>query len=363
MKYSLWLSVTILVIAFVLSACAGGDEATDTPPADDATDSAAASTDTMTDGGCPAVTVADPMGVAAGAFPYQYELSEFEGLANCELSFSDNPAIADLYEQIPHPDKAALGDVAARLPEEPLVIAPYDVIGAYGGTLNGLSNATEAGTSDVLSVRHVNFLRFADDLTTIIPNVAKGWEYNSDFTELTFHLRQGHKWSDGSPFTAEDVAFWYNDLILNTDIFPETPGRYLVAGEPMEVIADNDTTVTFKLPAAAPGLVNFFAVSYVQPFQPKAFFDGQMEAQGLSLKEVSDLYYRSSDWKDVPSPLLDGSSDIVAPTLESHILVEETPEGRHLVANPFFHAVDTQGHQFQAPVGCFDPEAEVPFHH
>ena len=345
-----WLINLLIVTALVLSACGGGDPApTEEESAVETEESAEEatteeSTASAVDGGCPTVTGADDMGVAAGAFPLQYELAEFESAANCELSFSENPEIAALNERIPHADKAELDTVDARLPEEPLVLAPYNVIGNYGGILNGLSNATEAGTSDILSIRHVNFLRFADDLTTLVPNVAKGWEYNEDATELTFFLRSGHKWSDGAPFTAADVAFWYNELILNPEVFPETPGRYLVSGEPMEVSAVDDTTVSFKLPASAPGLVNFFAVSYVQPFQPKHFFDAQVEA-GLSLKEASDLYYRSSDWKDVPSPLLDGSSDVVAPTLESHILVEESAEGRRLVANPYFHAVDTAGQQ------------------
>lgn len=295
--------------------------------------------------GSPPVTAAEPMDAAPGRFAHQYELREFEEFAGWKLGFSENPSISDLYARIPHPDKSALGNVADRLPEEPLVIVPYNEMGFYGGTLNMISNATEAGTSDALSIRHVSLLRYSDDLTALIPNVARDWAYNSDYTELTFTLRRGHKWSDGSPFTAEDVAFWYNELILNPDVYPRTPSRYLVAGEPMEVSAEDETTVIFKMPATAPGMVNFFAAGYVQPFQPKAFFEERMETLGLSFKETADLYYRGSDWKDVPSPLLDGASEFIVPTLESHILVEETPERRIMAANPFFHAVDTQGRQ------------------
>jgi len=276
----LWYIVAICVIALSLAACGGGDSA---PVAEEAATDQEATTDNTedssdessaeelasetADGGCPTATGTDNMGLE-GQYPLQYELDEFQSMADCTLSFSENPSIAELNEQIPHENKAELGDVASRLPAEPLVMAPYDVIGSYGGVLNGLSNATEAGTSDLLSVRHVSLLRFAEDLTTLVPNVAKAWEYNDDATELTFHLREGHKWSDGAPFTAADVAFWYNDLILNPDIFPETPSRYLVAGEPMEISAVDDTTVLMKLPSSAPGVVNFFAVSYVQPFQP-----------------------------------------------------------------------------------------------
>lgn len=145
-------------------------------------------------GVCPAVTVADSMGVAAGAFPQQYELAEFQSLGDCTVEFAANPAIGDLNARIRgNGDLPALAD---RLPSEPLVVAPYDSVGVYGGTLDALSNATEAGTSDFMSTRHVNLVRYADDLTTIVPNIAKSWEWNDDFTQLTFHLREGHKWSD-----------------------------------------------------------------------------------------------------------------------------------------------------------------------
>ena len=134
--------------------------------------------------GCKAITVSDMMGISEGAYPQQYELEEFENLAKCELSFSENPDINAQNDRIRGNGK--LASVADRLPSEPLVVVPYDTIGQYGGTLRMLANATESGTSDMLSVRHVNFVRFSDDLQTIVPNVAKAWEWNSDFTELTF---------------------------------------------------------------------------------------------------------------------------------------------------------------------------------
>lgn len=292
---------------------------------------------------CPASTVADTAGVEAGQYPFQFELTEYQELGGCTLTFSENPDIAELNAQIA--GNPELPPVAERLPAEPLVFQPYEQIGIYGGVLDGLSNATESGTSDLLSVRHVNFVAYASDLQTIVPNVAQGWEWNEDFTELLIFLREGHKWSDGTPFTAADVEFWYNEIILNPDIYETTPSLWLVSGEPMVVTAVDETTVRFEMPVAAPNYLSNFATTYAQPFQPKAFFEAEAEARGISIAEVADIYYRGSDWKDVPSPLLDGAAERVAPTLEAFILVGETTEGRNLVANPYFHIVDTQGNQ------------------
>ena len=310
---------------------------------------------------CPAITVADMKGVASGAYPQQYEASEFEAAANCKMSFSTNPDIAALNAKIKgNPELPALAD---RLPSEPLVVVPYDSVGQYGGTLDVLSNATEAGTSDFLSVRHVNLVRFSDDLQTIVPNVAKSWEWNDDFTKLTFHLREGHKWSDGAPFTSADVKFYHDNLMMDTNIFEKPKDYITVGGEAMTVDTPDETTVVFNLPSPKPGLLAHFATSYAQGFQPKHFLgqfhpdvnpDADTYAQSLGFENGYDAiaaYYGNSDWTDTPSPLLSRPEiagnlpQPVVPTLESHIYIADTTEGRHLVANPYFHQVDPTGQQ------------------
>ncbi len=310
---------------------------------------------------CPAITAADMQGVAPGAYPQQYELSEFQSAANCTMEFSENPDIAALNAQIR--GNGALPALADRLPSEPLVVVPYDSVGRYGGALDVLSNATEAGTSDFLSVRHVNLVRYSDDLQTIVPNVAKSWEWNDDFTRLTFHLRAGHRWSDGAPFTSADVQFWHDNLMMDENIF-STPKEYvLVGGVRMMVDAPDDTTVVFNLPAPKPGLLAHFATSYAQGFQPRHFLgqfhpainaDADALAQLLGFENGYDaikIYYGNSDWTDTPSPLLSVPDKVanlpadVIPTLESHIYITDTTDGRHLVANPYFHQVDVTGQQ------------------
>ncbi|MGB3314267.1 MAG: ABC transporter substrate-binding protein, partial [Albidovulum sp.] len=289
---------------------------------------------------CPGITVADMGGTAPGAFPQQYDLAEFQAAAGCTMEFSENPAIADLNGKIRgNPDMPALAD---RLPAEPLVVVPYDSVGKYGGTLDALSNATEAGTSDFLSTRHVNLVRYSDDLETIVPNVAKSWDWNDDYTQLTFHLRKGHKWSDGQPFTSADVKFWYDNLALDPNVIEKPKDYVLVAGERMTIDTPDDETVVFNLPAPKPGLLAHFATHFAQGFQPKHFLgqfhpdinpDADKLAADLGFAngyEVIKAYFGNSDWTDTPTPQLN-SPDKVAnmpadtmPTLESFILVRDT---------------------------------------
>ena len=310
---------------------------------------------------CPALTHADMGGVAPGAHPGQYDLAEFEAAAGCTMELSGNPEADTLNSEIK--GNPALPALAERIPTEPLVVVPYEEIGTYGGTMHALSNATEAGTSDFLSIRHVNLVRYSDDLNTIVPNVAKSWEWNDDFTQLTFKLRAGHKWSDGAPFTSADVKFWYDNLALDSKII-ETPKDYvLVAGEPMTVDTPDATTVIFNLPAPKPGLLAHFATSYAQPFQPKHFMgqyhpDINPDADTLAMEcgfengiAAVSAYYGNSDWTDTPSPMLSNPDKLdclpkgTQPTLESHIYISDTTEGRKLVANPYFHMIDTTGQQ------------------
>ena len=100
-----------------------------------------------------------------------------------------------------------------------------------------------------------------------------------------------------------------------------------------------------------------------QGFQPKHFLgqfhpdinaDADSYAQSLGFENGYDAikaYYGNSDWTDTPTPMLskpdlaDGLPKGTHPTLESHIYITDTTEGRHLVANPYFHQVDPTGQQ------------------
>jgi len=57
----------------------------------------------------------------------------------------------------------------------------------------------------------------------LMPDLAESWEISEDKTHIIFTLREGLKWSDGQPLTADDVVFSFNDIYLNEKV--PTPAR------------------------------------------------------------------------------------------------------------------------------------------
>ena len=211
---------------------------------------------------CP--TVADPKGLS-GAFPEQVEVEEAKA-ANVTLTYSENPLFADDVKA------GKLPPVAERLPEQPLIELPYAECGKYGGTIEGTSRAPTSGTSDILSWRQAVLVRIGDDLRTIVPNVARSWKWAEDYKSIVFELRKGHKWSDGQPFTADDVVFFFEDIIENKDLSPETTSEW---GVNVHAKAIDPTHVELKFDEPFPGLLTYMATSgsYFSTFAPRHFFE------------------------------------------------------------------------------------------
>ena len=79
-----------------------------------------------------------------------------------------------------------------------------------------------------------------------LPDLALSWTANADFTEWTFKLRPGVKFSDGSPCTAKDVAATYVAIL---DPKVASPARSIVSMI-KEPVAVDDETVLFRLNTA-----------------------------------------------------------------------------------------------------------------
>jgi peptide/nickel transport system substrate-binding protein len=100
------------------------------------------------------------------------------------------------------------------------------------GSIGDASNlipmlASDSASHDISDLIYNGLVKYDKDLN-LVGDLAESWEVSPDGLTITFHLRRGVRWQDGTPFTAEDVLFGFRTI---TD--PKTPTAY--AGDYLEV--------------------------------------------------------------------------------------------------------------------------------
>jgi len=86
-----------------------------------------------------------------------------------------------------------------------------------------------------------------------IPRLAESWEWSEDGMQLTMTLMEGVKWSDGAPFTMEDIRFTWEDNILDPNVPSwKTPTSWEIDGTPVTIDFHDDYTFTWNFPVAFP---------------------------------------------------------------------------------------------------------------
>lgn len=285
------------------------------------------------------------------AYPSQFGTLEdyLSASGNSIESFSEAPMLAE---------RVAAGELPSvdeRLPADPVVVVPLESVGVYGGELVGPSTAATCCGWDTIEMRIQKLFTFDTDLSTIIPNVAKGYEVNEDSTVFTIYLREGHRWSDGEPFTAEDFRFFFEDVISNPELTPSPGGPWAVDGELGEFEIINDTTVQYTFPAPNPGFILGMAIEVNnRGYRPAHYFqqfhaDYNDAVDDLASELGFDDWIQMWQSKDQPYSWtwnLGSESDPFAPTLNTYVFVSEDSFGNKTYErNPYFFKVDTEGNQ------------------
>lgn len=285
------------------------------------------------------------MSAAAGA---ALALPDFASALQSGAAFQEAPQLA---EQV---QAGALAPVAERLPATPLVVEPLDQIGTYGGDwrLSLLPAGREAYLNTTIG--YENLVRWRPDtadltIDEVIPNVAEKFEVSADGREIAFHLRAGTKWSDGQPFSADDIIFWYNDVLLNTELTPSVPPWLTAGGEPLTVTKVDAQTVTFTFAQPAGLFIVNLATQrgdiftnhpahYLKQFH-KTYTPGVVQlAEQAGLDDWMAFYLtKASAWENPEKPVLHAWRVTAA--------LGDAPQQLIAERNPYYWKVDPEGNQ------------------
>lgn len=284
-------------------------------------------------------------------YPFQYATrSAYEAATgNSIASYGEAPMLADRVTA------GELPPVEDRLPVEPVVVSPLNEVGVYGGELVGPSLSPTCCGWDELEVRLQKLLTIDTDLASIIPNIAESYEISEDQTTYTIHLREGHKWSDGTPFTSEDFRFYFEDFASNAELSPVPPTPWAVDGElPVFEVID-ETTVRYTYPEPYPALLialgseignsGFIPAHYFKQFH----LDYNPDADALAQEQGYETWVQLFNARKTPYNMtwdLGAESDPYAPTLNTYVYVSTDSFGNKLYErNPYFFKVDIAGNQ------------------
>jgi len=203
--------------------------------------------------------------------------------------------------------------------------------------------------SPFMLTAYAPLLRWDGNGKSIISNIAKSWQVTDNGKSFTFYLRKGIKWSDGKPFTADDILFWYKDVILNDELTPVKPIWMKVGDDlgKLERLSAYTVRFTFSKPnglfleyiASSSGeAVCRYPKHYLMQFHPGYNSKGNIEA--LTKKEGFDTWFKLFLSK------ADMSSNPDIPVLTAWQL-RTKPGAARLVAerNPYYWKVDTEGNQ------------------
>src|SRR5215471_14368706 len=167
-----------------------------------------------------------------------------------------------------------------------------------------------------------------NSLASIVPDLAIGWSWNEEGTELTFPLRQGVKWHDGKPFTARDVKCTW-DLVAGKSseklrVNPRKPWYRNLE----DVTTNGDYEVTFRLKRPQPAFIAVLA-SALSPVYPCHVSPRDMRTHPIGTGPFKFVEFkpneyikvtRNGDYWKPARPYLDGIEYTIAKNRSTAIL-------------------------------------------
>ncbi|MGQ7842948.1 ABC transporter substrate-binding protein [Granulosicoccus sp. 3-233] len=241
--------------------------------------------------------------------------------------------------------------LSERLPRNPRVIdlgAMGREPGQHGGSLRMLIG----GQRDIRYVPINGYSRLVgyNLQLDMVPDILESFTVE-DGRRFTFHLREGHKWSDGSDFTAEDFNYYWHDVILNEE--------YLRGGPPVSLKVNGNVarfevldpltvryTWDLPMPQFLPNLASPIPLTLALP----SSYMRQFHARYQTPEKLAALVeqYRVDDWVGLHRKMSrqNRPENPDLPTLEPWRPRTRPPAEQFVFErNPYFHRVDEFGRQ------------------
>jgi peptide/nickel transport system substrate-binding protein len=269
------------------------------------------------------------------------------GSATAQSSrYHEAPALADRVKA------GKLPPVEQRLPEQPLVVPVVEKVGEYGGVWRR-AFLGPADANNYVRVVYDGLFRFSPTGAAIEPKIALGAKSSPDYKVWTILLRKGARWSDGTPFTADDILFWYKDILLNKDLMPSLPTWMRNSdGSAAKVEKVDDYTVQFTYDRPSTMFLSEVAnqdgadQSYAM-FQP-AHYLKQFHPSHTSKDDIDRMVKAASfrTWTELFASKATPFMNPERPTMAAWMSVTRVSDPVFtLKRNPYYIGVDKDGNQ------------------
>lgn len=248
-------------------------------------------------------------------------------------------------------DSGTLPPLNERLPKVPYVV-DYEgegkEIGKYGGQLR-LLMAKAKDIGQVTVYEYARLIGFTPDLE-MKADILESVDVQNG-RQFTFKIREGHRWSDGHLFTAEDFRYYWEDMIGDEKLGRKgLPSSMMVddKGPTFEIIDELTVRFTWENPnpaflprlAGPSPLYIYRPAHYMKQFHAKYSDVEKLNAQATEAgsKDWAGFHTRMQRQRRPENPAL--------PTLQPWTNTVKPPSSRFLfVRNPYFHRVDPEGNQ------------------
>ncbi len=243
----------------------------------------------------------------------------------------------------------ALPSLSDRIPSNPRVVTAKE-IGTYGGELY-VSTTNPMSFNESLDLIGFEPPLWLNAVSEFEDNVFATWEHSDDYKTWTFSFRDGMKWSDGHPFGADDMIFWW-EYEVN---YPElTSSVYMNELKDVSVRKIDDITIEWVFNSEVfPNFEYVLATQfgYLGWFFHPAHYAKQFHPEFASEDELATLRekYEVKTNKDLYRLMVCNWSvfrkNPGMPTIAPYMITKKSDEMTEWVRNPYYWKIDTEGNQ------------------